>query len=129
MAKSPHPLALSLRNLASKIERNLLAPSEALALATLLRRIAAGESFDEILGVKRAASRPRKNTPAYYVEQVYWRTQPTFDGKPGVTVTSAIDAVAKACHVSVDTVSAAFYSPAGRAYLAEIEAALKNPLV
>lgn len=127
MAKTLHPLALDLRVLASKLERNLLSLSEAHLIATLLRRIAAGESLDDVLGAKRAANRPHKDATHHYVEQVYGMMQPTFNGLPGMTVTEAIREVAKACNVSTATVKTGYYSKAGRSHLAEVIKALKDP--
>lgn len=128
MAKTPHPHALTLRIWAGKLERSLLSLSEAHLIATLLRRIAAGESLDDVLGAKRAANRPHKDATHHYVEQVYGMTQPTFNGLPGVTVTEAISEVAAACNVSTTTVKTAYYSKAGRSHLAEVIKALKDPL-
>lgn len=128
MAKSLHPRWLTLRVLASKLERGLLTPEEARATATLLRRIAAGDSIDDILGAKRAANRPHEDRTHHYVEQVYGLTQPTYDGKPGMTVTAAIDEVASTCNISISTVKTAYYSEAGRAYLEVIKDALRDRL-
>lgn len=128
MAKTPHPLALTLRIWAGKLERNLLTPSEGHSIATLLRRIAAGESLDEILGVIRPANRPLKDATHHYVEQVYGLMQPTYDGKPGMSTTNAIREVALACNVSIATVKTAYYSKAGRSHREEITKALKDPL-
>jgi hypothetical protein len=128
VAKTTHPLALTLRVWAGKLERNLLTASEADSIATLLRRIAAGESLDEIFGVRRAANRPNKDATHHYVEQVYGMTLPTYDGKPGVTVTDAISQVALASNVSFATVKTAYYSKDGRSHREQIIEALKDPL-
>ena len=128
MAKSDHPLALTLRVWASKLERNLLDPTEVRTIAELLRRIAAGECLDEILGVKRKANRPHNDTTHHYVEQVYGLTQPTYDGKAGMSVTEAIRAVASARNVDFHSVKTAYYSRPGRAHLVHIKEALKDPL-
>lgn len=128
MAKTPHALALTLRVWAGKLERNLLTSSESHSIATLLRRIAAGESLDEILGRTRAANRPNRDTIHHYVEQVYGMTQPTYDGKPGISVTDAIHAVATACNVSPATVKAACYSEAGKSHREEIRKTQRDPL-
>ena len=128
MAKTHHPFTLTLRIWAGKLERNLLTPPEAQSIATLLRRIASGDSLDEILGVARAANRPNKKTTHHYVEQVYGLMQPTYNGKSGLSVTDAIREVASACNVSFSTVKTAFYSEAGQSDLAEFKKALKDPL-
>jgi hypothetical protein len=128
MSKSPHPRALDLRIWAGKLERNLLDPEESRYIATLLRRVAGGESFDEVLGVKRVAHRPSRNTIQHYVEQVYGLSQPLYDGKPGMSVEAAIKEVAQRVKVDFETVKQAYYSKAGRTHLRSIKEALKNPL-
>ena len=131
MSKSLHPRALDLKILAGKIERNLLAPDEAKEIADIFRRVAAGENFDEILGVTRFANRPNEGRTDHYVEQVYGLTTPTYSWEnketvSGMTVTKAIEAVAQACNVSISTVKSAYYSEDGRQHLKKIKAALEN---
>lgn len=128
MTKTSHPLSLTLRVWAGKLERKVLTPAETKQIATLLRRIAAGESLDEVLGVTRAANRPNKDATHHYVEQVYGTTLPTYDGKPCMTVSNAIKEVASACNVSIDTVRTAYYSKAGKLHRQEVIEALKDPL-
>jgi len=128
MSKSLHPRALDLRIWASKLERNLLDPEESHYIATLLRRVAGGESLDEVLGVKRDAHRPNQNAAHHYVEQIHGLMQPLYDGRPGMSVTEAIRTVANECSKSVATVKTAYYSEAGQAHLQAVEAALKDPL-
>lgn len=128
MSKSHHPRALDLRIWAGKLERNLLDPKEAQYIATLLRRVAQGESFDEVLGVKREAHRPNENTTHYYVEQIHGLMQPSYDGKRGLSVTEAIRMTAEGSGKSIATVKSAFYSDDGCKHLQAVEAALKDPL-
>ncbi len=133
MTKGLHPLAMTLRALASKVERNLLTPKEAQSLAALLRRVADGEDFDAVMGVRRMANRPVTDITKYYVVQVHRLTQQVFSPKeqkllPGMPVTEAIAEVAKACHVSKSTVKTAYYSRAGLQHREELKALLKDPL-
>jgi hypothetical protein len=128
MSKGPHPRALDLQIWAGKLERNLLAPEEAQYIAMLLRRLAAGESLDEVLGAKREAHRPNQNATRHYVEQIHGLMQSSYDGKPGLSVTEAIRKMAEVSGKSVDTVRTAFYSEAGRVHLLAVKAALKDPL-
>lgn len=128
MSRSPHPRALDLRIWAGKLERNLLDHEEAQYIAMLLRRVADGESFDEVLGVKRKAHRPSRNTIQHYVEQVYGLSQPLYDGRPGMSVEAAIATVAEGVEVEFETVKQAYYSKAGRAHIQAVKEALKNPL-
>ena len=133
MSKSLHPRALELKILARKIEQNLLAPDEAKVIADIFRRVAAGEVFDEILGVARLASRPDAGKTDHYVEQVYGLTTPIYSWRnkekvPGMAVTKAIEVVAKACNVSISTVKTAYYSKSGRQHLKMIKATLENQL-
>jgi len=134
MSKSLHPRALDLKILAGKIERNLLAPDEAKEIANIFRLVAAGENFDEILGVARLANRPDAGKTDHYVEQVYGLTTPFYSWKnkqavPGMAVTKAIEVVADACNVSISTVKSAYYSKSGRQHLSKIKAALDNQLM
>jgi hypothetical protein len=133
MTKGQHPRALTLRVWASKIERNLLTPEEAQTIAEVLRRVANGEGFDAVLGVRRMANRPATDKTKYYVEQVHGLMQPVFSPReqqllPGAPVIEAIVEVADACHVSISTVKTAYHSAAGRQYLDELNARLKDPL-
>ena len=134
MSKSLHTRALDLRILARKIERNLLSPDEAKMIAAIFRRLAAGENFDEILGVTRFPNRPNEGRTDHYVEQVYGLTTPTYSWEnketvKGMAVTKAIEVVAQACNVSISTVKSAYYSEDGRQYLKKIKAALDNQIL
>ena len=134
MSKALHPYHLTLRIWASKIERHLLRQDEAKAIAKILRTVAAGNSFDLAIGVKRTASRPKSDKTRYYVEQVHGLTQSVFIHKDkifisGLTVAESISTVAKACSVSMSTVKTAYYSNEGRQCLEDLKAALKNPLL
>ena len=113
MSKSRHPQFLTLRVLASKIEHGLLTNDEAQSIASILRRIAEGESADDLFG-GRPTNRPKKHQTLYYVDQVFGLTQPSFNGHPGLKVGDAIHQVASNANVSPDTVKTALYSKAGR---------------
>lgn len=113
MSKSRHPQFLTLRVLASKIEHGLLTNDEAQCIASILRRIAEGESADDLFG-GRPTNRPKKHQTLYYVDQVFGLTQPSFNGHPGLKVGDAIHQVASNANVSPDTVKTALYSKAGR---------------
>jgi hypothetical protein len=133
MTKGLHPRTLTLRVWASKIERNLLSPEESQTIAEVLRRVAGGEDFDAAIGVRRTANRPVTDRTEHYVEQVHGLMQPVFSPReqqllPGASVIDAIAEVANACHVSISTVKTAYYSAAGRQYLDELNARLKDPL-
>lgn len=133
MTKSLHPLYLKLRFWAAKIESNLLNPGEAKEIAEVFRRVAAGEEFDEVLGVKRVANRPRQGKRELYVEQIFFLTQSVFNYRDqteskGMQVNEAIATVADAFDVSPDSVKAAYYSKEGKNHLAHIQATLKHPL-
>ena len=128
MTKARHPYFLLLRVLAGKLELGLLSLEEASVLAEIIRRLAEGEVFDEIVGTKRPARRPVRNKTEHYVEQVFGLTQPTFDGEPGMKVGEAMEIVAKGSRVDVDTVKAAYYSELGRKHLRLVEEAYIGPL-
>lgn len=128
MTKARHPYFLRLRVLAGKLELGLLSPEEASVLAEIIRRLAEGEVFDEIVGSKRPAGRPVRNTTEHYVEQVFGLMQPTFDGGPGMKLDEAIEVVAKGSKVSVETVKEAYYSKLGRKHLKLVEEAYIGPL-
>jgi hypothetical protein len=131
LTKSKHPSALYLSILAGKIERNLLAPDEAKQIADLFRRIADGESFDEIFGVHRLARRPNLGKTEHYVQQIHGLTSDFYSHKEkkfisGLSIKNAIESVAEACNVSINSVKRAYYSKSGRKYFLEITAALNK---
>ncbi|MDA0630618.1 MAG: hypothetical protein O2858_07885 [Proteobacteria bacterium] len=128
MTKARHPYFLLLRVLAGKLELGLLSPEEASVLAGIIRRLAEGEVFDEIVGTKRPAGRPVRNTTEHYVEQVFGLMQPTFDGEPGMKMNEAMAIVAKGSRVEVETVKEAYYSKPGRKHLKLVEEANIDPL-
>lgn len=128
MTKARHPYRLRLRVLAGKLELGLLSPEEASVLAGIIRGLAEGEVFDEIVGSKRPAERPSRDTTELYVEQVFGLTQPTFDGKPGMRVGEAIAAVADALNLSRDTVNTAYYSKPGREHLLRVKESHIDPI-
>jgi len=115
LSKSRHPQFLILRILASKIEYGLLTSDEAQVIASILRRIAEGESADDLFG-RRPTNRPKKHQTLYYVDQVFGLTQPSFNGHPGLKVGDAIHQVASRANVSPDTVREAIYSKEGRGF-------------
>lgn len=110
------PIYLTLRVWASKLERGLLTPAEAQSVAMLLRRIADGKSIDEALGVESSAHRPDRDTTLMYVSEVYRLLQPSWKGKPSITVGDAITKTAAAHHVSIETVRNAYYSKKGQIF-------------
>ena len=128
MHKSPHPSWLLLRIWASKLERGLLTQNEISYIANFLRRIAKGESTEDILGVERKPNRPNNASTEHYVWQVHGLTERCWDGTPGLKIGEAIAKVAASCHVQSDTVKKAYYSQEGQSILAQIKAALQDPL-
>jgi len=115
VSKSHHPQFLTLRVLATKIEHGLLTSDEAQVIASILRRIAEGESADDLFG-GRPTNRPMKHQTLYYVDQVFRLTQRSHNGLPGLKVADAIQEVASSANVSPDTVKAAIYSKQGREF-------------
>lgn len=125
MAKSMHPQYLTLRVLASKLELGLLTKEEVQLIASIFRRIAEGESAEDLFG-GRPLGRPKKYQTLYYVDQVFGLTQPSFNGTPGLKVAEAITRVATANHVSPDSVKTAYYSKLGRSVRESMLKALMN---
>jgi hypothetical protein len=128
MHKSHHPSWLLLRIWASKLERGLLTQNEISDITNFFRRIAQGESTDEILGIERQSNRPNNASTEHYVWQVHGLTECCWNGTPGLKIGEAIAKVAASCHVHSDTVKKAYYSREGKSILAQIKAALQNPL-
>lgn len=124
MAKSIHPQYLTLRVLASKLELGLLTKDETQIIASIFRRIAEGESAEDLFG-GRPSNRPKKHQTLYFVDQVLGLTQANFDGTPGLKVSEAINQVAAAANVSPDSVKTAYYSKLGRSFR---ESILKAPM-
>ena len=115
MAKSSYPLKYQLRVLASKIERDLLNREEKKALALLFRRIAEGENFDEILGVKRSARRPKNDVIDHRVYEVEMMRLPKNQGGDGLNRKEAIEKVALFHSVAISTVESDLKSERGKA--------------
>ncbi len=128
MTKARHPYFLRLRVLAGKLELGLLSPEEAGVLAQIIRGLAEGEPLDDVLGVKRYANRPIRNTTEHYVEQVFGLTQPTFDGEPGMKISEAMEIVARGSKVSVGTVKSAYYSEPGKQHLMRVKESHIDPI-
>jgi len=129
MAKSYHPNYLTLRVVASKLELGLLDADESKLIASILRRIAEGESADDLFGA-RPIHRPMKHQTLYYVVQVVGLTQPSWKDGSCLKVDDAIKQVALEAHVSHDTVKAAIYSKHGRVLWKSLKSAgniLKKP--
>ena len=127
MTKSYHPLYLELNILALKLERGLLSADELAKLSVVLRRLAKGETFDQIVGLNRNPNRPNLGKTELYIEQVYGLTRSTWNGKAGLKVTEAIREVAKKLNVSDTTVKTAYYSETGRAFRKKVVEAYAEP--
>lgn len=128
MAKSSYPLKYQLRVLASKIERNLLDREEKKALALLFRRIAAGENFDEILGVKRSARRPKNDAIDHRVYEVEMMRLPKNQGGDGLNRKEAIEKVALFHSVAISTVESDLKSERGKAIRQMVKDSINLPI-
>ena len=106
--KTPHPFTLKLNILASKIERNLLAPDEAAAVAKALRDLANGGSFEESLGVKRPSGRPSKNIDKQLAAEVTYLMLPENLGGKELGVIEASKEVAVRHNLSLDRARKAY---------------------
>ena len=126
MAKSPHPQYITLRVLASKLERGLHTSEEGQTIASILRSIASGEDPNSFFG-GRPAHRPNQYRTYYYVDQIEGLIQSTFNGKPGLKVGKAIQQVAEAAGVSLEHVRSDYYSKLGRTYVESIRKAQAGP--
>jgi len=126
MAESPHPQYLTLRVLASKLERCLQTSEDVEIIVSILRSIANGEDPRSLFG-RRPANRPNQYRTYYYVDQIEGLIQPTFDGKPGLKVGQAIQRVAEEAGVSLEHVCSAYYSKLGRTYVESIRKAQAGP--
>lgn len=115
MKSKPYPLRLPLRVIAAKIERDLLSAEEKAGLAKLFRRLAEGEKFDEIMGVKNAANRPKTDTIEQRVYDVEIMRLPLKQGGEGLTKREAIKKAADSHHVSISTIESDLKSERGKA--------------
>jgi hypothetical protein len=112
--------SLTLKILASKLERGLLNTSETKLIAGLLRRVANGEDASVVFESKKPANRPIANKTEEYVVNVSILNTPFFNpasGKleEGLGIGEAIKKVAADAYVSEQTVRSAFYSKKGQA--------------
>jgi len=119
MAKSQLPNALDLRILALYIERDMLSLDQKEYLANALRAVASGDSAAVSFGVKRAPHRPESYMTEYIVSSIFSLTQPRWNNSV-VSVTTAIDTVAKDLKKSPRTVSNAYYSKKGKEVLKQL---------
>jgi hypothetical protein len=120
--KSPHPLRLNLRVLATKLELGLLSEVEKNAIAILLRTLATGASADEALGVKRKASRPIGCDIEERVTRVEQLRLPVESGGMGLTNEKAIEVVAEEFGKAVSTVESDLKSERGKAVRRQLKA-------
>jgi hypothetical protein len=114
MKSRPHPLRLQLNILASKIERDLLSAEEKAGLVKIFRRLAEGETFDQIMGVKNAANRPQTDVIEKRVYDVEIMCLPVKRGGEGLTKSEAIAKVADLHHVAVSTIESDLKSQRGK---------------
>lgn len=128
MTKARHPYFLRLRVLAGKLELGLLSPDETGVLAEIIRRLAGGETLDEIFGIKRYANRPIRNTTEHFVEQVFGLIELNQGQTQKMKVGDAITLVAAEAKVSDETVKAAYYSKPGREHLKLLKETLVDPI-
>lgn len=128
MAKSSYPLKYQLRVLASKIERDLLDHEEKKALALLFRRIAEGENFDEIFGVKRSANRPKGDAIEHRVYEVEMMRLPKNQGGDGLNKRDAIKEVAMLRSVAVSTIESDLKSERAKAIRQMVKDSMNIPI-
>ena len=128
MKSMPHPLKFPLRVIAAKIERDLLSPEEKFALAKLFRRLAEGEKFDQIMGVKNAANRPQTDVIERRVYDVEIMRLPVKQGGEGLTKREAIARAADLYHVSVNTIDSDLKSERGKAVRRLVKANQEFPI-
>jgi hypothetical protein len=128
MKSRPYPLRLPLRVLAAKIERDLLSAEEKAGLAKLFRRLADGEKFDEIMGVKNAANRPKTDMIEQRVYDVEIMRLPVKQGGEGLAKCEAIARVADLYHVSVNTIDSDLKSERGKAVRKMVKANQEFPI-
>jgi hypothetical protein len=128
MKNSSHPLKVSLRLLAAKVERNLLTEEEVVGLAKVLRLLADGQSIDQIFGIKKPAHRPKKPDVNQRLFDLELLRIPTKHGGEGLNLEDAVAEISRLHEVSESTVWDNYKSPLGKAIRAEVKKICINPL-
>jgi len=102
--KHAHPLRYQLRVVAGKLETGSLTPKEITGLAKVLRKLADGESLDDIFEVKSPAHRPASANIDQRLYDVELLRLDKKHGGGGLKKAEAIAEVAKRHFVSTQTI-------------------------
>ena len=110
----PARVQILLRVWANKLERNLLGADEVVPLANLLRRIAAGETVDEVFGVRRPAQRPCSPQRLDRLLEMSRMRLPCELGGEGMSYGQMVSEAAKRFNKSEDTIIRDYKSREGK---------------
>lgn len=115
----PPRAQLLLRVWAGKLERNLLDLGEIAELALLLRRLARGETFDQIAGIRRCKGRPSDPALEQRLRDMANMRLPVSLGGDGLSYSETMRIAATRYRKSQATVKRDYNSTFGRKLRAE----------
>ena len=122
MSKSlPPRIRMLMRVWATKLEQNLLDKAEVVSIATVLRRLAEGETVDDIFGIWRPASRPQDPALEQRLYEMAVMRLPVKLGGEGMSYRDTIAQTADRYGRSSDTIRRDYNSVRGREVRAEVK--------
>jgi hypothetical protein len=123
MRKSlPPRIQMLLRVWAGKLQGNLLDAGEVASVATLLRKLANGETVEDVFGIWRPANRPLDPALEQRLHEMAVMRLPVELGGEGMSYAATIAEVAGRYGKSVETIKADYKSYRGKQVRAEVEA-------
>ncbi len=127
MSKSRHPLYLSLRQLAWRIQNDRLCEAEKSLLANALYQMAEGMTFEQAIRAERRRGRPYGSNALNAVQYVATLMLPSSPdpyrelGGEGLTKSEAISRAAQQFNVSIDTIEKEYSTERGQALRAQVK--------
>ncbi len=106
-------LQLTLKSYASKLEAGTLPPDETAKVVDLIRRLAKGESLDDIFQIWRPANRPLDPNKEERMWEMADLTLPKLLGGAGLGVDQALKLTAERYGRKVSTLRRQYYSSEG----------------
>jgi hypothetical protein len=128
MKKTAPSYRYQLRVLAAKLEKGSLDQREIRGLAKLLRGLSEGLSVDQILDIEVPPNRPQGWQLEQRIFDVAVLRLPETHGGKGLKKVAAIEQVAKAHHISVDTIQDEYKSARGKRIRDLVKSNYYNPL-
>jgi hypothetical protein len=110
----PQAIRLTLNSLAGKLDAGVLAPDDKDELVRFIRKIAAGQSVDEIFSIWRPANRPKDPACEQRMRELADLTLPVLLGGEGKPVDEAVAIIAGRYNRKPSTIKRQYHSPEGQ---------------